>query len=142
MSNTSFPATTVSIDDPSGIELVRLRDGSSVAIRPACAQDEPALRSFLMGLCLEARRLRFFSEAVDIRSAAHLAATTNVQHCGLIEHDEESVLVGHATYVQLDELLNSRPRVSDEDPVTALIDAVRRHEARDRDRRQAPLPAA
>jgi GNAT superfamily N-acetyltransferase len=56
-----------------------------------------------MGLCSEARRLRFFSGAVDIRSAAHLAATTGTRHYGLVAHDEEGVLVGHATYVQLDE---------------------------------------
>jgi GNAT superfamily N-acetyltransferase len=97
------PATTVSGDDPSGVELVCLRDGSRVTVRPATAADEPALRSFLMGLCLEARRLRFFSGAVDISSAAHLVATTDTRHYGLVAHDEEGVLVGHATYVQLDE---------------------------------------
>lgn len=96
-------ATTVSVDDPSEVELVRLRDGSRVTVRPATAADEPALRAFLTGLCLEARRLRFFSGAVDIGSAAHLAATTDTRHYGLIAHDEEGVLVGHATYVKLDE---------------------------------------
>ena len=95
-------ATTVSVDDPSGVELVRLRDGSRVTVRPATTADEPALRSFLMGLCPEARRLRFFSGAVNIRPAAHLAATTDARHYGLVAHDEEGVLVGHATYVQLD----------------------------------------
>jgi predicted GNAT family acetyltransferase len=55
-----------------------------------------------MGLCLEARRLRFFSGAVNIGSAAHLAATTDTRHYGLVAHDEEGVLVGHATYVKLD----------------------------------------
>ncbi len=56
-----------------------------------------------MGLCLEARRLRFFSGGVDIGSAARLAATADSRHYGLIAHDEEGVLVGHATYVKLDE---------------------------------------
>lgn len=98
----AVPAATVAVGDPSEVELVRLRDGLSVTIRPASVRDEPALRSFLDGLCLEARRLRFFSGAVDISSAAHLAATTDVQHRGLVAHDE-GVLVGHATYVQLDE---------------------------------------
>lgn len=96
-------ATTVPVDDPSEVELVRLHDGSRVTVRPATAADEPALRAFLTGLCLEARRLRFFSGAVDIGSAAHLAATTDARHYGLIAHDEEGVLVGHATYVKLDE---------------------------------------
>jgi acetate---CoA ligase (ADP-forming) len=93
----------VPVEEPSEVELVRLRDGSSVTIRPATAADEPALHTFLMGLCLEARRLRFFSEAVNIGSAAHLAATIDTRHYGLIAHDEEGVLVGHATYVKLDE---------------------------------------
>jgi GNAT superfamily N-acetyltransferase len=89
--------------DPSATELVRLRDGSLVTVRPVRAQDEPALRSFLSGLCLEAKRLRFFSGAADIAYAAHLSAATDVQHYGLIAHDEAGVLVGHALYVQLDE---------------------------------------
>jgi L-amino acid N-acyltransferase YncA len=93
----------VSVDSPWRGELARLRDGSRVTVRPATAADEPALRAFLKGLCLEARRLRFFSGAVDIRSAGHLAATTDARHYGLVAHDEEGVLVGHATYVQLED---------------------------------------
>jgi len=82
--------------------LVRLRDGSAVTIRPVDTRDEPALRTFLEGLCLEARRLRFFSGAAGISSAAHLGAAADTEHYGLIAHDETGVLVGHATYVQLD----------------------------------------
>jgi len=84
-------------------EVMKLRDGSSVVIRPATAADEPALRSFLRGLCLEARRLRFFSAAASMTTAAHLASTTDARHYGLVAHDEAGVLVGHATYVQLDD---------------------------------------
>ena len=84
-------------------ELVRLRDGSSVTIRRAGARDEPRLRSFLEELCLQARRLRFFTVAADLASAAHLAAAADAEHCGLIAHDELGVLVGHATYVTLDD---------------------------------------
>ena len=65
--------------------------------------DEPALRSFLDGLCLEARRLRFFTGAADIAFAARLGAVADAEHYGLIAHDETGVLVGHATYVKLDE---------------------------------------
>ncbi len=86
----------------SASELVRLRDGSSVAVRPASARDEPALESFLSGLCLEARRLRFFTGGADIASAAHAVSATGPHRYGLIAHDEGGVLVGHATYVQLD----------------------------------------
>lgn len=89
-------------DDPHQAELVRLRDGSMVTVRQAGARDEPALRSFLSGLCLEARRLRFFTGGTPPRYAAHLAAATGADRCGLIAHDEEGVLVGHAIYVQLD----------------------------------------
>jgi L-amino acid N-acyltransferase YncA len=91
------------VDAPPRVELVHLRDGCSVTIRPAAARDEPALRSFLAGLCLEARRLRFFTGAADVSKAAHWAASTGADRCGLIAHDETGVLVGHAAYIQLDE---------------------------------------
>ena len=94
---------TVPVDAPLRAELVHLRDGCSVTIRPATARDEPALRSFLQGLCLEARRLRFFTGAADVSKAAHWAASTGADRCGLIAHDETGVLVGHAAYIQLDE---------------------------------------
>ena len=84
-------------------ELVRLRDGSRVAVRPVCEQDEPALRSFLAGLCTQARYLRFFAPGADVRSAAHLAAATGPDRYGLLAHDENGVLVGHALYIQLDD---------------------------------------
>jgi GNAT superfamily N-acetyltransferase len=74
-----------------------------VAIRRASAEDESALRSFLEGLCPEARRLRFFTGAADLACAAHIAAATNATHYGLLAHDELGVLVGHAIYVQLAE---------------------------------------
>jgi L-amino acid N-acyltransferase YncA len=94
---------TISVDGPPEAEVVRLRDGSSVTVRPASSQDEPALRSFLYRLCPEDRRLRFFTGAANIASAAHLAAAADAQHYGLIAHDKMGVLVGHATYVQLSE---------------------------------------
>ena len=49
-------------------DLVRLRDGSLVTVRPVNARDEPALAVIPVGLCLEARRLRFFSGAADMAS--------------------------------------------------------------------------
>lgn len=99
----SVPVAMTSLDSQSEGERVRLRDGSVVTIRPAGTEDEPALRSFLDGLCLEARRLRFFTGGADIVSAAHLAAVTDASHYGLVAHDELGVLVGHASYVQLGE---------------------------------------
>ncbi len=85
-----------------GVELVRLRDGSSVTVRPATAQDEPALLSFLSGLCLQARRLRFFTGATDVAYAAHQGAATGKDRFGLIAHDETGMTVAHATYVQIE----------------------------------------
>jgi GNAT superfamily N-acetyltransferase len=84
------------------LELVRLRDGAYVTVRPSTTQDEPALLSFLSGLGQEAKRLRFFTGAADITYAAHLAAATGADRYGLIAHDEDGLTVGHATYVQLD----------------------------------------
>jgi GNAT superfamily N-acetyltransferase len=93
------PSAVADVDGP---ELVRLRDGSLVTLRPTTATDEPALRSFLAGLCLEARRLRFFSGAVDIGCAAHLAADTSAGRFGLVAYDEMGAMVAHALYIQLD----------------------------------------
>jgi GNAT superfamily N-acetyltransferase len=98
----SSPKSPPAGADPSA-ELVRLRDGSSVTVRPAGAFDEPALRSFLRGLSSEARRLRFFTGAADMDGAAHLAAATGADRYGLIARDDRGVAVGHAIYVQLDD---------------------------------------
>jgi GNAT superfamily N-acetyltransferase len=84
------------------LELLRLRDCSSVTVRASTAQDEPALLGLLSGLCLEAKRLRFFTGAADMAYAAHLVASTGADRYGLIAHDEAGLTVGHATYVQLD----------------------------------------
>jgi GNAT superfamily N-acetyltransferase len=83
-------------------ELVRLRDDSTVAIRPVQAEDEPALRLFFSGLCPEARHLRFFSAGVDLTSAAHLCAITDERHFGLMAHDSTGKVVGHAIFVRVD----------------------------------------
>jgi GNAT superfamily N-acetyltransferase len=99
----SVPAATTSIDRQSETERVTLRDGSAVTIRPVSTEDESALRSFLDGLCLETRRLRFFTGGADIESAAHMAVLNDISHYGLIAHDELGVLVGHASYIQLDD---------------------------------------
>jgi hypothetical protein len=88
---------------PAMPESVRLRDGSHVAVRPVQAGDEPALRTFLAGLCDQARYLRFFSGGADMGSAARLATATGPRRYGLLAHDENGLLVGHALYIQLDD---------------------------------------
>jgi L-amino acid N-acyltransferase YncA len=102
MSVPSSPPAPSAGADVSEPELVRLRNGSLVALRPTTAADEPALREFLAELCLEAQRLRFFSAAVDLSRAAHLAADTSAGRFGLVAHDEMGALVAHALYIQLD----------------------------------------
>jgi GNAT superfamily N-acetyltransferase len=88
--------------DAGAVELLRLRDGSSVAVRDASAADEPALLTFLSGLGLEAKRMRFFTGGAAMAYAAHLAAATSADRYGLTARDEAGVMVGHATYAQLD----------------------------------------
>ncbi len=82
-------------------DLVGLRDGSRVAIRPVLAGDEPALGLFLGELCPQARRLRFFSEGIDLARTAHWAAHPSVGLYGLVAEDENERIVGHALYVLL-----------------------------------------
>ena len=92
-----------SIDAPTEPELVRLRDGSLVGIRPVEEGDEMELWRFLSDLCLEARRLRFFSGAVDIHKAARWAANPATDRYGLVAHDETGTIAGHASYVRLED---------------------------------------
>lgn len=103
MRKASQPMSFVVTPESSAPELVRLRDGSRVAVRPVSEQDEPALRLFLAGLCAQARYLRFFTGGVDITNAAHLAAAAGPDRYGLLAHDENGALVGHALYIQLDD---------------------------------------
>ena len=90
-----------SVEGPPQPQLVRLRDGSLVTIRPVREQDEMPLRVFLNGLCAEARRLRFFSGAINMDRAAQWAADTGSGRCGLVAHDETGMIVGHALYIAL-----------------------------------------
>jgi GNAT superfamily N-acetyltransferase len=89
--------------DPFADAIVKLRDGSMVAIRPVHEPDETELRSFLLGLCEDSRRLRFFTGAADLGSAAQWAAANAADRYGLLAHDETGVLVAHAVYVKLEE---------------------------------------
>jgi GNAT superfamily N-acetyltransferase len=83
-------------------ERVLLRDGTTVSIRHTAATDEIDLRAFLGGLCLEARRLRFFSAGVDLDTAARWAAVGAKDRLGLVAHDRAGALVAHAVFIRLD----------------------------------------
>jgi len=98
----SPPAQPERGSPPAQPELVRLRDGSPVTIRPLRAGDEAPLRTFLTGLCPEARRMRFFTGAADMGRAAHQATEEAPDRYGLLAHDETGVLVAHAAYVPID----------------------------------------
>jgi GNAT superfamily N-acetyltransferase len=101
--NTTHPAgvATAPLDRPVE-ERVTLLDGSVAVLRQICPEDEGAMRSFLDGLCLEARRYRFFSGAANIASAAHLTVSTATMQYGLIAVDETGAFVGHGLYVPFD----------------------------------------
>lgn len=105
MTNTGTPAWRSACKASNNSEeIIQLRDGRSVvSISEPAAGDEPDLQEFLAGLCLEARRLRFFTGAVDLSAAAHWAATESDDRYGLLARDEAGMLVGHAVFIQLDE---------------------------------------
>jgi GNAT superfamily N-acetyltransferase len=77
-----------------------LRDGRTVAIRRSTPADERALREFLEGLCLEARRLRFFTGAVDVERAAR-EGVAGPNQVGLLALGEDGELLGHALFIAL-----------------------------------------
>ena len=68
-------------------------------IRIVTPEDHGALCEFLAGLCLEARRLRFFSGGVDIDRVAHSVAATGRDRLGLLAVNEEGAIVGHAVAI-------------------------------------------
>jgi len=81
----------------------QLRDGNWVAIHRCEPEDEPALREFLAGLCLEARRLRFFTGAVNVARSAHESVERGADRFGLLALDQHAAIVGHAVCVELEE---------------------------------------
>ncbi len=81
--------------------VARLRGGSILAVRESTTADEAALRAFLAGLCLETRRLRFFTGAVDVERAAHDTAASGPGRIGLVALDADQRVVGHALCIGL-----------------------------------------
>ncbi len=82
---------------------VVLRDGRTVHVRPVRPEDESAILAFYRGLSEDARRLRFFGEAIDLEQAAHADATVDyVNDFALVaEAGPEHRIVGVATYHRL-----------------------------------------
>ena len=78
-----------------------LRDGATVILRQATADDRVEIENYLLGLSEESRRLRFGSVAVDISEVADRAAESGLDHVTVLalrgEGSGEEV-VGGAQY--------------------------------------------
>jgi GNAT superfamily N-acetyltransferase len=81
---------------------VKLRDGEIATVRELTVEDEPALREFLAALCLEARRFRFFTAAVNIPSMADYIGETAPGRLGLVALDRQGTMIGHAFCIELE----------------------------------------
>ncbi|MDW8058763.1 MAG: GNAT family N-acetyltransferase [Thermomicrobium sp.] len=83
---------------------VVLRDGSTVHVRPVRPDDEAAIRAFYEGLSAEARKLRFFGEAVDLARTAHDDVSVDYVHDFTLvaEAGPTRRIVGVATYRKLE----------------------------------------
>jgi acetyl coenzyme A synthetase (ADP forming)-like protein len=84
---------------------VPLRDGSTVRIRPARADDATRVEDYLIGLSPETRRLRFWTQAIDVRTlAAKIVDVDYVEHLTLIAltGGDDGRMIGGAQYVRTD----------------------------------------
>lgn len=96
---------------------VELRDGSTMRVRPVCAEDLGALTTFLQELSPDARRYRFFG-AVDAEAAGRaMAASDGPADHGLIAlTGVPERVIGHAQYVR-------RPGTPEAEVAFAVADA-------------------
>ncbi|MDQ6807393.1 MAG: GNAT family N-acetyltransferase [Actinomycetota bacterium] len=79
-----------------------LSDGTEVRIRHVTRRDESALLGFMQRLSPESRRLRFFSPAYDLESAARWAASADgTDHLGLVALGSHGQILGHAACVRM-----------------------------------------
>ncbi len=74
-----------------------LRDGSSIRLRRARADDEPALLAFLAGLAVESRRMRFAGIITDLAGLARRWATPEAGDCSLVG-ESGGRLIAHGSY--------------------------------------------
>jgi acetyl coenzyme A synthetase (ADP forming)-like protein len=95
--DTAFPEHLVSD--------VVLRDGSTVRIRPARSTDATRVEDYLIGLSPETRRLRFWSQAIDVRGLAQKIVDVDYDdHLTLLalQGGDEGRMVGGAQYVRIE----------------------------------------
>jgi acyl-CoA synthetase (NDP forming)/GNAT superfamily N-acetyltransferase len=100
---------------------VVLRDGSTVCVRPVETTDREGLLSFLEGMSIESRWLRFFTAGADLHGTAKWAAEAASRHgVGLVATTgDPPTIVAHAAYEPLD---GDRAEVAFE-----VADALRGH---------------
>src|SRR3954453_19082677 len=76
-----------------------LRDGSTVHVRPATAEDAPRLRAFLASLSDESRWFRYFSAGVNLDWAARTAAAPVDGLSLLVFSGSDEAVVAHGTFL-------------------------------------------
>ncbi len=84
---------------------VVLRDGSTLRVRPARPSDQVRVEDYLIDLSPETRRLRFWTQAIDVRTlAARIVDVDYQDHMTLIAlfGGDEGTMVGGAQYVRTD----------------------------------------
>ncbi|HET9723276.1 MAG TPA: GNAT family N-acetyltransferase [Actinomycetota bacterium] len=84
---------------------VVLRDGSTVRIRPVRRSDAIRVEDYLIGMSPETRRLRFWSQAIDVRTlAAKIVDVDYRDHMTLIAltGGDDGTMIGGAQYVRID----------------------------------------
>jgi acetyl coenzyme A synthetase (ADP forming)-like protein len=85
---------------------VALRDGSTVRIRPARPSDAVRVEDYLIGLSPETRRLRFWSQAIDVRGlAAKIVDVDYHDHLTLLvlHGGDEGRMIGGAQYFRMED---------------------------------------
>jgi acetyl coenzyme A synthetase (ADP forming)-like protein len=84
---------------------VVLRDGSTVRVRPARPADATRVEDYLIGLSPETRRLRFWSQAIDVRELARKIVDVDYDdHLTLLvlQGGDEGRMVGGAQYIRIE----------------------------------------
>ena len=84
---------------------VVLRDGSTVRIRPARPDDETRVQDYLIGLSPETRRLRFWSQAIDVTHLARSIVDVDYEdHLTLLalQGGDDGTMIGGSQYIRMD----------------------------------------
>jgi acetyl coenzyme A synthetase (ADP forming)-like protein len=84
---------------------VVLRDGSTVRIRPARPSDQTRVEDYLIGLSPETRRLRFWSQAIDVGGLARKIVDVDYDdHLTLLvlHGGDEGTMIGGSQYIRIE----------------------------------------